>query len=139
MALIVYSEELFPVTRKKKANITFGKTGIISLSNETCKNLGLIENDKVCLLQDDEDTASWYVAKDDKAGYALRSSGGNVEAPSLIFNNKALCVNVCEDLGLDDLTSHTFKVATESELECEGLECFAILTIAENAKRKPRK
>lgn len=75
--------------------ISYSRHGIWLLNRTLCEHMGLKHGDHVCLHQDTDNPADWYIAKD-AAGIPVRrhTTGG-----ALIFNSMVLRRAMMEAIG----------------------------------------
>ncbi|MEJ7610646.1 MAG: hypothetical protein WKF88_05640 [Ferruginibacter sp.] len=76
------------------------KAGLFSLNKEACALIGLTNEDKVIILQDEEETENWYLEKVKGNGFILREKE-NVSS-GLLFNNTALVRSIAASVNFTD-------------------------------------
>lgn len=91
-----------------KPSIFFSKAGTIALNKEFSSKIGLEVNDKVSIVQDEENPDDWYLLIDDENGFPLRENKDR-----LIFNN-ATTAKAVIDYFKFRTKSVRFQIATES-------------------------
>ena len=100
------------------------KVGTFRINREACELIGLKDGDQVKFLQDQEDTADWYLEKAKSGGFALRAVPKTVG--SLMFNNTPLSKKIAESVGFTGRSGRVLVAGRSTEFEKRKL--YGILT-----------
>lgn len=114
MKLKFYSEQTLAKKTERSGlpKINFGKSGAITLNKLAAKLVDLNDGDRITIAQDEEDACNFYIFKDQKNGFAIRSKKiGGKDTRGLQFNHKGLQIHVCKACDLDESNSNNFIVA----------------------------
>lgn len=98
-----------------KANIRFGKEGVVAISTDAVRIMELSVGDSISIVEDEEHEGEFYICKTPKGeeGFLLRPVNGKETTLSLGFNAKGLCAKI------NGQTSYSvrYKLATEPTVE----------------------
>ena len=122
MALIKYDRETTPTVQRGKPTINFGTAGVITLNLLSAELLNVSGGGKISIFQDDEDGALWYIAKDED-GFELRDKGAG---KNFVFNSAYISKAFREAMAVEG--SCTVTLGAEPDIDCEGLQCYALIT-----------
>ncbi len=108
-----------------KPTVHISKTGLISFSRNSVESLNLKQNDRVELIQDEDNPQDWYVVTvENEGGFILRKGTYG----QLLFNSSMVVDLIQKSLPLElRKDSLTFLIASQPE-EIEGEKIYAILT-----------
>lgn len=110
-------------TRKGEATVSFSsKTGVVTISKEAARVLGIDGTSMVTILQDTASPKDWYIKKVSENGFTLRLTAG--KGGALLFNCSAICKAVQYSLNVS--ASVKCPLANEPVDGQEGL--FALIT-----------
>jgi hypothetical protein len=110
MKLIYFSSKTMPKTMgggNKLPKVSFGKAGTITFNHVSCQLMGLKNEDKITLSQDEEVPENWYFFKDNN-GFALRSA---YDKKGCLFNHSALVQAFIEAVGAEATVTNAFIIA----------------------------
>jgi len=113
MELVYFSNQTLPKAlgngRQKVPRISFGKSGVISLNQHAVDLIGLKDNGKLSLAQDQKEPENWYIFIDTN-GFEVRAG---YKDNGVIFNHKDLVKSFLEVFEKDVKVSHSFLIAKE--------------------------
>lgn len=114
--------------RKGEATIRFDAKGLVCISGEAIKAIGLEPSEQISIIEDEENEGEFYICRTPPGqdGFTLRSLNGNQhKTQALGFNARGLCRRFIGDSN----ETHIFKLATTPTLH-EKTHYYAILTSA---------
>lgn len=76
------------------------KTGLFTLNEQACAQIGLSDGDQVIIHQDEEDETNWYLEKVKEKGFFMRSKES--AGKGLMFNNTAMVRAICSSVNFTD-------------------------------------
>ena len=124
MKLLIYNKEnsLSTSSRARERSIGLSRNnGMIYLSKVLATEIGLSDEDKIVLANDEDDKKVWYLCKtNDELGFSFRNDKGGIR-----FVNKFLVNKILNGLKIE--TNATFLVAKEP-LAVNGEKFYRIIT-----------
>lgn len=102
--------------RKGSVQISFNRSGLVSISPGLCELLKLDENSCISIMQDEENLADWFVAKD-ADGFAVRANNGS---KGYNLNSAGLSGTVLDATVGSKVRIATFKVSEEVNEDAGG-------------------
>ncbi len=92
----------------KTARVSFGKAGTITFNYPACTLIGIKNEDKVTLAQDEGSATDWYFFKDEVNGFKLRNG---YDKKGCLFNHAKMVQELVSAFGLDESITHNFLLA----------------------------
>lgn len=124
MKLLIYNKgnSLSTTARVGERSIGLSRSnGMIYLSKVLATEIGLSDDDKIILANDEEDKKGWYLCKtNDELGFSFKNDKGGFR-----IINKFLVNKILNSLKID--TSATFLVGKDP-LEVDDLRFYRIIT-----------
>lgn len=117
MKIKKFTPENTPSTsRRGVVQISFNRSGLISISPALSEQMELDENSCISIMQDEESPEDWFVAKD-ADGFALRA---NANAKGYNFNSAGLVSAVLDGTVGPKVRIASFKVSEKINEDAGG-------------------
>jgi hypothetical protein len=116
--------------RKGQCSINIRAKGLVSLSGEACRIIGIQSGDEVVISYDKDSPKNWYIRKGETQGERKlilhKTTSKTSKAQSLMANCADLSAQIFKSLNID--TKSVSMVISREPENIEGVNYFPIIT-----------